>query len=98
MVDKRKDTESKKIQQSRKISQDLKLNNQTKKKTQKSNKKIIWKDIKSDKRVILISFIVLIFIIYCVCKVVALIQNPTDTFTVEQGKIYQEESTTRIYY
>ncbi len=51
-----------------------------------------------NKKVILISSLILFLIIYCVCKVVALIQNPTDTFTVEQGKIYQEEATTRIHY
>ncbi len=51
-----------------------------------------------NKKMILISLLILFLIIYCVCKVVALIQNPTDTFTVEQGKIYQEEAATRIHY
>ena len=75
-------------------------NGSTKKnvKSKKMYKRIAWKDIKNNKKSIVLILIILIFIIYGVCKVIELIQNPTDTFTVEQGKIYQEESTTRIHY
>lgn len=48
-----------------------------------------------NKKVITItSLLVLILISYCLYKVVALVQNPTNTFSVEQGKVYQEEATT----
>lgn len=46
------------------------------------------------KMIIAISIVVLIILGYCLYKVVALVQNPTNTFSVEQGKIYQEEATT----
>lgn len=38
------------------------------------------------------SLFILIFAGYCLYKVVALVQNPTNTFSVEQGKVYQEEA------
>ena len=41
--------------------------------------------------VLLIALIVISFAIY---KIVVLIMNPTDTFMVEEGSIYQEEDTT----
>ena len=41
---------------------------------------------------IAISIVVLIILGYCLYKVMALVQNPTNTFSVEQGKIYQEEA------
>lgn len=48
---------------------------------------------KINKKVIMVvSLLVLILISYCLYKVVALVQNPTNTFSVEQGKIYQEEA------
>ena len=46
------------------------------------------------KMMIAISIVVLIILGYCLYKVVALVQNPTNTFSVEQGKIYQEEAAT----
>ncbi|MCI9087482.1 MAG: hypothetical protein HFJ32_02855 [Clostridia bacterium] len=46
------------------------------------------------KMMIAISIVVLIILGYCLYKVVALVQNPTNTFSVEQGKIYQEEEAT----
>lgn len=64
----------------------------------KNYKRINLRDIKENKKILLIFCAVLMAIIYCTYKVIILIQNPTDTFTVEQGKIYQEEATTRIYY
>lgn len=39
-----------------------------------------------------VSLLVLILVGYCLYKVVALVQNPTNTFSVEQGKVYQEEA------
>lgn len=72
--------------------------NKNKKKKNNKPKRIEWKTIRQNRKLSLICLIFLILIIYCVYKVVALIKNPTDTFSVEQGKIYQEESTVRIYY
>lgn len=68
------------------------------KKKRKNHKKVTWKAIIENKKILLICLIILGLAIYCIYKVVILIQNPTDTFTVEQGKIYQEESNTRIYH
>lgn len=58
----------------------------------KNHKRITWKEIKNDKRLLTISLLVLFMVAYCIFKVIALIKNPTNTFTVEQGKVYQEES------
>ena len=52
------------------------------------------KTLKENKKILLICLLIIILAVYCIYKVVVLIQNPTDTFTVEQGKIYQEESNT----
>jgi len=49
---------------------------------------------KVNKRIItIVALFVLVLAGYCLYKVVALVQNPTNTFSVEQGKIYQEEAT-----
>lgn len=69
-----------------------------KKNKSKNFKKISWDTIKQEKKLIIIPLLILIVLIYCIYKVVILIQNPTDTFTVEQGKIYLEEPATRLYY
>lgn len=69
-----------------------------KKSKSKNFKKISWDTIKQEKKLIIIPLLILIVLIYCIYKVVILIQNPTDTFTVEQGKIYLEEAATRLYY
>lgn len=66
---------------------------------QKLNKKVRKKEPKAKyklnrKIMIAISIVVLIIVGYCLYKVVALVQNPTNTFSVEQGKIYQEEAAT----
>ena len=63
-------------------------------KKRKSHKKINLKIIKDNKKILLVCLIILVLAVYCIYRVVVLIQNPTDTFTVEQGKIYQEEATT----
>lgn len=46
------------------------------------------------KMITAVSLLVIILVSYCLYKVVALVQNPTNTFSVEQGKVYQEEATT----
>lgn len=46
---------------------------------------------KGNFQAMLILVIVLIVMIYCLFAVIRFIQNPTDSLTVEQGKIYQEE-------
>jgi len=46
------------------------------------------------KVVVTVALLIVVLIGYCLYKVVALIQNPTNTFSVEQGKIYQEEAAT----
>ena len=55
--------------------------------------KINFEKIKKYRKSLIISTILLGFIIFCIYKVIIFIKNPTDTFTVEQGKIYQEEKT-----
>ncbi len=61
-------------------------------------KKISLKRVTENKKLMITFGVLLISSIYCIYKVIALIQNPTDTFSVEQGKIYQEEETVRIHY
>ncbi len=64
----------------------------TQKKSKKKNQlKISWQPIIQNKKIIAISLVVLAIIIFCLYKVIVFIQNPTDTFSVEQGQIYQEE-------
>lgn len=53
--------------------------------------KISLNKLKNNKKLIIIFAVVLIIIIFCIYKVFLFVKNPTDTFTVEQGKIYQEE-------
>lgn len=62
-----------------------------KKKTNKTKKKINLKKITENKKLLIISAVILFITIFCVYKAVIFIKNPTDTFTVEQGKIYQTE-------
>lgn len=47
--------------------------------------------LKSNKKALIISVATLFVSIFCVYKVVIFIKNPTDTFTVGQGEIYQTE-------
>lgn len=47
--------------------------------------------LKNNKKALIISAATLLVSIFCIYKVVVFIKNPTDTFTVEQGKIYQTE-------
>lgn len=60
----------------------------------KKNNKVNLKYIKNNKKILIIGLIILCIIIYGAYMLVKFVQNPTDTFTVEQGKIYQEEQTT----
>ena len=66
-------------------------NNSAKEITKHNNKLI--QAIKKHKKV-LIMLTLLCILIYIFCSVIKLITNPTDTFLVEQGKIYQEETAT----
>ena len=51
-------------------------------------------DIIASRKSLILAAIMLILAVYCLHKVVELIKNPTDTFSVEQGRIFQEESAT----
>ncbi len=67
-----------------------------KKKTNKKKKvknKMNLEALNANKKTFIISAIILFIAIFCIYKVVMFIKNPTDTFTVEQGKIYQTEKT-----
>ncbi len=59
--------------------------------TGKLNNNLLKRDFKTNKILFVVSFLVLVLIIFFIYKAVVFIQNPTDTFRVEQGKIYQEE-------
>ncbi len=67
-----------------------------KKKTNKKKKvknKMNLEALNANKKTFIISAVILFIAIFCIYKVVMFIKNPTDTFTVEQGKIYQTEKT-----
>lgn len=59
----------------------------------KKKNKVNLKYIKNNKKMLIVGLVILCIIIYCAHLLVKFVQNPTDTFTVEQGKIYQEEQT-----
>ena len=65
-------------------------NNHNKRENESKNKNRVIEELRKYKRVI-IMFALLCVIIYIFCIVAKLIKNPTDTFLVEQGQIYQEE-------
>ena len=65
-------------------------NKRTNKKKKNKNKMNI-KAFKANKKTLIMSAVILFIVAFCVYKVVMFIKNPTDTFTVEQGKIYQTE-------
>ena len=58
-------------------------------KSKKINKKNIAK--------ILIPSITIFVVAYILYKIISLIAVPTDMYIIENGTIYDEESTTRIY-
>lgn len=66
----------------------------SKKKSNKKGSNNVLEKAKDRKILIPTSFIILVIAVYCLYKVITLVQNPTDTFSVEQGKIYQEEAVT----
>ena len=61
-------------------------NKQVKKKNKKKKNKVT-----TNKYLWIISILLVAMIAFIIYKIIIFIQNPTDTFTVEQGKIYQEE-------
>lgn len=64
------------------------------KEVERENRKVVYNKgttVVSKKRVVLICATA-IFLIYCTILLVKLLRNPTDNFIVENGKIYQEES------
>ena len=61
-------------------------NKQVKKKNKKKKNKVT-----TNKYLWIISILLVAMIVFIIYKIIIFIQNPTDTFTVEQGKIYQEE-------
>lgn len=46
------------------------------------------------KKLIVVLLVVLIVLSFAIYKIIELIMNPTATFMVEEGSIYQEEDTT----
>ena len=62
-------------------------------KKKKVKNKMNLEALNANKKTFIISAIILFIAIFCIYKVVMFIKNPTDTFTVEQGKIYQTEKT-----
>lgn len=78
------------------------MNNRNKKDNKGINKSINDKNNRSHtnkvntinlKKIIVVVFIVFIVISFIIYKIAMLIANPTDTFMVEEGSIYQEEDT-----
>ncbi len=59
--------------------------------SKKQKNKIEQSKIIRNRILIVASILLVIAVILCLYKVIIFVQNPTDTFTVEQGKIYQEE-------
>lgn len=60
----------------------------------KNKKKNKWKQVLTKNKKSIILIILLAVIIYLATVVVQLVKNPTNTFLVEKGKIYQEEIAT----
>lgn len=58
---------------------------------QKEKSKITWKKLRNNKTFLAALFVLFCIDVFCIYKVAIFVQNPTDTFTIEQGKIYQEE-------
>ena len=54
----------------------------------------IKKEPLNNKKTIIAIVLACIFLIYCIYLLIRLLINPTDTFIVEKGKIYKEESLT----
>ena len=70
------------------------MKNSQNQETKAKKKKRIARKIFVEKKVFfVVAIIVAIIIAFCLYKVVLFIQNPADIFSVEQGKIYEEERT-----
>lgn len=67
-------------------------NNKKEKNVKLKNKENKLKELKKNKKFLIIICIIIFIIIFCVYKLIVFVQNPTDTFRVEQGKIFQEEN------
>lgn len=65
-----------------------------KKNSKKAKTKNMLKQIKENKKRLITLIAILVIIIWCIYKLIMFVKNPTDTFSVEQGKIYQEEKAT----
>lgn len=65
-----------------------------KSKKSKKNNKSKFKQVMIKNKKTIIMFVLLCVIIYIFCIVSQLIKNPTNTFLVEQGQVYQEEAQT----
>ncbi len=62
-----------------------------KKKVNKKYYQIDLNKIQKNKKILILLIAIIAIIIFCIYKVIVFVKNPTDTFTVQQGKIYQEE-------
>ena len=69
-----------------------KSNNHNKRNSEMKSKNKIVQALKKHKKVLIV-LALLCVIIYVFCIVIRLVKNPTNTFLVEQGQIYQEEVT-----
>ncbi len=65
-----------------------------KKINKKTKNKGNFQALQRNKKMLIFSAVFLAIIMFCIYKVAIFVKNPTDTFTVEQGKIYQEEQNT----
>lgn len=64
----------------------------------KENETKVKKTILNSKTKRTITYIVLIVVTIYVCYAVyLLVKQPTDTFTIKEGELYQEETDIRIY-
>lgn len=71
----------------------IRKNQRNKKSQKKQPKNKIMKLVSKHKKGI-VMLILACIIVYILYMIISLIKNPTDTFLVEQGQIYQEETTT----
>ena len=60
-------------------------------KKKKIKNRINLEALKTNKKTLIISVAIFFIAIFCIYKAVMFIKNPTDTFTVKQGEIYQTE-------
>lgn len=70
------------------------MENKKTNKKKKTKNKVNIEALKTNRKALIISAVILFIAIFCIYKVVMFIKNPTDTFTVGQGEIYQTEKAT----